>query len=206
MQLDYREQLTQLEKRTPQIMGYENTFKSAVLLPLVKREGEDCILFEQRALSLDHQPGEICFPGGKIEAKDQNPEQTARRETCEELGLDTTQVQVLAPLDIVVSPFNLIVYPFVGRLDEEAMIKPNQDEVASVFYVPLTYLLNTVPQRAKVKLEVKLPPDFPLELVPGGRDYPWRRGYYPQSFYQWQDRIIWGLTARILEHFLGLLT
>lgn len=202
---DYSEHLKGLGKRKPHIMGHESAFKSAVLLPLVKREGEDCILFEERALSLDHQPGEICFPGGQIDAADKNPEQAAIRETCEELGLTPAQVKVIGPLDIMVSPFNLIVYPFVGRLDAQSVFNYNPDEVESLFCVPVDYLLNFKPQRANVKLEVKLPTNYPLDMIPGGRDYPWRHGRYPQVFYEWQGRIIWGLTARILEHFLILL-
>ncbi|MGE5380719.1 MAG: NUDIX hydrolase [Methylocystaceae bacterium] len=206
MKPDYNEQLKRLKERKPQILGHESTFKSAVLLPLVNRGGEDCVLFEKRALSLDHQPGEICFPGGKVEDTDKDPEQTAIRETCEELGIKPSQVELLAALDIMVSPFNLIVYPFVGRLTADVPIRPNRDEVGSIFCVPLSYLLTADPLRSKVKLEVKLPPNYPLDLIPGGREYPWRRGSYPQLFYEWQDKIIWGMTARILEHFLTLLT
>lgn len=205
MDLDYHQQLKQLASREPQVLGHEAIFKSAVLLPLVRREGEDCLLFEKRALSLDHQPGEICFPGGKVEPSDKDTGATAARETCEELGIRTSQVEVLFPLDIMVSPFNLIVYPFVGRLDEAAQLSPNPDEVESVFYVPLSYLVNTVPLRSKVRLEVQIPADFPWELIPEGRDYPWRHGSYPQVFYEWQNHVIWGMTARILEHFLTLL-
>ena len=61
--------------------------KYAVLLPLVKKEDGIHILFEERALTLNRQPGDICFPGGKVDFEDVNEEYTAIRETIEELGL-----------------------------------------------------------------------------------------------------------------------
>ena len=54
-------------------------------------------------------------------------------------------------------------------------------------------------------MEVKPDPDFPYELIPGGRDYPWRTRKFPEHFYRYQDRVIWGLTASVLAHFIDLL-
>ena len=72
---------------TPKIMGSEQYTRYAVLLPLVKKEDGIHILFEERALTLKRQPGDICFPGGKVDVDDANEEYTAIRETIEELGL-----------------------------------------------------------------------------------------------------------------------
>lgn len=194
-----------LGKRTQNILGFEKSFLSAVLLPLVEMDGQTCILFEKRASDLKVQPGEICFPGGRIDRIDASPAQAAIRETTEELGLADEDISILAPLDIVASPFSAIIYPFVGQIHNPQEIKINSSEVAEIFYVPLNYLLEQQPIEQKLSLKVTFPEDYPFELVPGGKNYPYRDAIMPQQFYIWQDRIIWGLTARILHHFLDLI-
>ena len=72
----------------------------AVLLPLVEQEGKLCLLYETRAETLvGHQPGEVCFPGGRREPGEK-PVDTAIRETWEELGIPAEAIEVLAPLDV----------------------------------------------------------------------------------------------------------
>ncbi|ABI68346.1 NUDIX hydrolase [Syntrophomonas wolfei] len=198
------EKLKLMANRRPQILGHKEYLKTAVLLPLVEYQNNLCILFEKRAADLNVQPGEICFPGGQIEAIDQGAKEAAVRETCEELGLDTGDIEVVAPLDIFVSPFNLIVNPFVGRIKDYQKIKINS-EVEYVFYVPLNYLLKIEPPCAPLGLKLVLPQGYPYDLIPHGRNYPYRDARYPQYFYLWEKEVIWGLTARILNHFLDLL-
>lgn len=197
--------LTFLQQRKPGILGQENAFKSAVLLPLVELDGETCILFEKRAADMKAQPGEICFPGGAIDTSDASPAHTAIRETSEELGVLASNIQLIGPLDIFVSPFGVIVYPYAGYLENPDKIKLNPDEVEETFNVPLGFLLEQQPLEQKLVFTVDFPDNYPFELVPGGKDYPYRKAYMPQQFYIWEDRIIWGLTARILHHFLELI-
>lgn len=193
-----------LRHRNQNILGFEQSLLSAVFLPLVEIDGETCILFEKRSPDLKVQPGEICFPGGRIDDSDISPSQAALRETIEELGLAPEDLNILAPLDIVVSPFSAIIYPFVGQIHNPQSIQINYSEVAEVFYVPLDYLMQQQPIEQKIILKVDFPENYPFELVPGGKNYPYRDAIIPQQFYIWQDRIIWGLTARILHHFLSL--
>lgn len=194
-----------LRGRKPNILEHENATKSAVLLPLVEFCEETCILFEKRASHLRHQPGEICFPGGGIEVGDRGSGIAAVRETCEELGLGIEDVDLIAPLDILVTPFNTIIYPYVGYIKDSVKIKPNYHEVEEVFYVPLNFLLRNNPRLKRLSFRMDMPEDFPFDLIPHGKDYPFRQVTYPLHFYIWQDRVIWGLTARILNHFLQLL-
>jgi hypothetical protein len=105
----------------------------------------------------------------------------------------------------MVSPFNAIVYPFVGYIKNPQKISYNPSEVDEIFYVPLQHLIDQIPLQYVIDLVVQMPEDYPYELVPGGKNYPYRTGKMPQHFYFWQDRIIWGMTARILHHFLWLL-
>jgi 8-oxo-dGTP pyrophosphatase MutT (NUDIX family) len=65
---------------------------------------------------LNTQPGEICFPGGGIE-KNETPMKSSIRETCEELNIDESNIRVIGSTDYIITPFNLILYPFVGILE-----------------------------------------------------------------------------------------
>jgi 8-oxo-dGTP pyrophosphatase MutT (NUDIX family) len=194
-----------LRGRTPNILDHERAVKNAVLLALVEYEDETCILFEKRASHMKQQPGEICFPGGGIEDHDSGKAVAAVRETCEELGLETEDIDLIAPLDIMVSPFNLIIYPYVGYIKDYSRIQPNPDEVESVFCVPLDFLLNYKPIFTQMAIKMYAPEDYPFELIPQGKDYPFRQSTYPIHFFLWNEHVIWGMTARILNHFLNLL-
>lgn len=192
-----------LQHRKPELTGFQNLNQFAVMVPLVEVDGEWNVLFEERAHHLKRQPGEICFPGGKIDLGAEDEKTAAIRETCEELGLESQYVEVIGPLNVLVSPFQ-IVYPFAGRIIGYDKIRPNPDEVASVFCVPLAYLLSYTPELHFVELRVTPPEHFPFERIPNGRDYKWRTGKIPEYFYEYEGRTIWGLTARILHHFLEL--
>jgi 8-oxo-dGTP pyrophosphatase MutT (NUDIX family) len=194
-----------LRGRKQNILEHELATKSAVLLPLVKVHEEICILFEKRSSFLQHQPGEICFPGGGVENSDRGMASAAVRETCEELGLVTEDVELIAPLDIMVTPFNAIIYSYVGYIKDFIKIQPNYNEVEEVFYVPINFLLKNEPIYKILSIKIDVPEDFPFELIPHGKNYPFRQATYPQHFYIWKERVIWGMTARILNHFLNLI-
>jgi len=191
-----------LEHRESNLLGHESMKKSAVLVPLIERDGETHILFEVRAKQLRTQPGEICFPGGGVEAMDQDAAETAVRETCEELGLTERQVKVVAPLDHLATAFQFVIYPYVGVILEPEAIAPNEKEVETIFTVPLEYLLTHEPKLHYVHLRMQPDDSFPFHLIPRGKRYNWRTGRVPEYFYFYENFVIWGLTARILTHFL----
>ncbi|WP_208974801.1 NUDIX hydrolase [Moorella stamsii] len=180
--------------------------QSAVLLPLLKEDnGILSLLFEVRSCNLKTQPGEICFPGGRLQPGDRSVKEAALRETCEELGLDPDSVEIWGGLDILVTPFRQVIYPFVGLLREPQNIRPNPLEVEEVFTAPLDRLLSLTPEYHEITLQVQPPEDFPFDKIPHGRQYPWRRASWPELFYEFEERIIWGLTARLLQHFLAII-
>jgi len=195
-----------LKNRKPGILDQENSFISAVLVPLVNYQGQQCVLFEKRASDMNKQPGEICFPGGSVETSDENEAAAAVRETCEELGLSADAITLIAALDILVLPFNLIIYPYLCTIGDCSNIAPNPDEVDSLIYVPLQDLQSMTPIQTKIKLSPVMPEDYPYELIPNGKNYAWKPAYYPQYFYIWQGEAIWGITARILNHVLRLIS
>lgn len=191
--------------REPGIMGSDRLTRYAVLLPIIEKNEELHILFEVRSFELRRQPGEICFPGGKVDPKDIDERHTAIRETCEELGISEKDIADVTPLDYMVNPFGTIIYPFVGYLHDSSQIIPNPDEVAEVFTVPLTYLQNTGPDIYQIDYKLEPEGKFPFHHIIGGEKYKWQARSMEEHFYYYEDKVIWGLTARILTHFLQLI-
>lgn len=191
-----------LSSHTPTILGSESFTKFAVLLPLVQKQDEIHILFEERALTLNRQPGDICFPGGRVEATDINEEYTAMRETIEELGLKKEQFGELYSLDYIVTAFGTIIYPFVGFVHNIHEIDINKSEVESFFTVPLSFFVNNLPEKHYVNFAAQPAENFPLDSIVGGKDYQWQTRKIDEYFYHYENRVIWGLTAKMLTHFV----
>lgn len=201
----FQSKIEKIRGRKAKILGHEECYKTAVLIPLVDTDEGLSVVFEKRASTLRAQPGEICFPGGSIDSDDENPFAAAIRETCEELGISEDNLDYISPLDIMVSPFNIIVYPYLAYIKDISKIKPNPQEVDKILIVPLQHLIENAPLVKNLTLNISLPDDYPYELIPNGKKYPFRAGNFSQHFYFWQDEVIWGLTARILQNFLTLL-
>lgn len=178
-----------------------------VLVPLIDVEGGCRVLLETRASTLKKQPGEISLPGGRKE-EDETPLGAAIRETSEELNIPEEAVSVFGPLDYLVTPFNYIIYPFVGEIKRPYVdrIKGAPDEVDEVFTVPLDFFLKTKPECYRVATKLQIPRGFPFELIPKGEGYNWSSGTYQVCFYCYNGRIIWGVTARILKNLAHRLT
>lgn len=196
--------LNKLKQHTPIILGSEVFKKYAVLVPLIERERETHVLFEIRSLEMRRQPGDICFPGGRKDPLDVTEQQTAIRETAEELGIKEDHITDVTPLNYIVSP-GMIVYPYVGVIDPSIPMQLNPAEVSGTFTVPLDYFLNNPPDIYRVNLRAEPEENFPFELVVGGENYHWQTRQVDEFFYSYQDRVIWGMTARILSHFVDII-
>ena len=193
-------------ERTQGIMGHQRLGYYSVLLPLVTMaDGRLGILFEKRASTMRRQAGEVCFPGGRREEGDESFWACARRETSEELGIPEEQISYVGALDILLGPGSSCVYPYIGYLERIDQLKPNPLEVGEVFVISLETLRANPPARHRVNLYIETEADFPFHLIPGGRRSPWRTGQMEHLFYQVEGRVIWGMTARVLAHFLELL-
>lgn len=194
----------QMELHPFNLFGFGPLMKASVMIPLVEINGEIHILFEIRSPHLHRQPGEICFPGGKVEEGDSSEQETAVRETCEELGIFPEDIEVLDGLGILIPPYSSSIFSFVGNIKNYKRICPNE-EVSEIFTVPLEFFLNYEPQVHYIRVNINPEEDFPFDLIPDGRDYKWRDLRLPEFFYHYGDRVIWGLTARILHEFIELL-
>ena len=114
---------------------------AAVLVPVVGREGEPTILLTERSADLAHHAGQVSFPGGRVEDSDIDHVDTALRETEEEIGLDRRHVEVIGRLDTYFTRTGFVVTPIVGLVRPPFDLTPDPVEVASVFEVPLSFVL-----------------------------------------------------------------
>ncbi len=123
-------------------VGDEELLPAAVLFPIVRRSGEPTVLFTQRTEHLKDHPGQISFPGGRCESDDPSPEHTALREAAEEIGLSPAHVEVLGYLPEYLTSTGFRVTPVVAMVTPPFELRLDAFEVASVFEVPLAFLLD----------------------------------------------------------------
>lgn len=176
----------------------------SVLIPLININGQWNIIFELRSMNLNTQPGEISFPGGKVE-DGESFKDAAVRETMEELSINQSNIEVLGELDYLVS--NITIRCFVGLLSGVNVdkIQPNPEEVDHIFTVPLGYFLETEPKEYNLNLETKYNAEFPYNLIPNGKDYNFRKVVNKVCFYEYNDYIIWGYTAKMMKNFIKII-
>lgn len=195
---------TYLNGREPGLMDASGRY--AVLVPLVEREGGLFLLYEVRAAKMRRQPGEVCFPGGRIEGEE-TPEDCALRETWEELGIPSSAIEVLGRLDFIAHRANFIMYPILARVAGEAAehLSTNPAEVGETFLAPVSHLMEHPPLEYEYNLIPSTPEDFPYDLIGIPRDYRWQRGRENVPVYPWEGHAIWGLTGRITRNLVKLL-
>ena len=193
-----------LKTRLPGLMDARRAY--AVLVPLVEREGELYLLYEVRAKSLRRQPGEVCFPGGRME-EGESPEECALRETWEELAIPPERVRLLGRLDFIAHRASFLMQPVLGVVDGSALdrMAPSPAEVEEVFFVPLSHLLRTPPIEYTYELVPTPAENFPYEIIGIPKNYRWQNGRENVPVYPWEGRAIWGLTGRITRNLISLL-
>lgn len=192
---------TRLQNNLSSFIGEATAFRAAIMIPLVELQGEWHVLFQVRALTLRKQPGDISFPGGRIDESDYTPKDAAIRETHEELGVDKAAIEVIGALSPYISTPSFVVYPFVAKIDINEM-KINKAEVEKVFTVPLNWLITHEPKKHEISFQPKPSEDFPFDKIRDGKNYSWRTRMFAEYFYEYNQYTIWGLTARILNHFI----
>ena len=182
-------------------------FKNSVLVPLIYIDGELNVLFTQRSLELKKQPGDICFPGGRHE-KGETKLETALRETTEELGIAKENIRLLGATDFIITPFGTYITPFIGVIENTDVheIRFSKAEVNKLVPIPLCFFMENPPAVHYISFKLDIPDDFPFHLIQGGRNYGWgKMPKVPELFYVYKDEIIWGITARIMNHMVHML-
>ena len=152
---------------------------AAVLVPIVAREILT-VLFTQRTDAMPRHAGQIAFPGGKMEPKDDGPLATALREAHEEIGLEPQFVEPLGFLDSYRTGTGYRIVPVVAIVREGFELKLDPREVADAFEIPLAFLMDTRNHTTHTR------------TLAGAE-----RRFYAMPF---QERYIWGATAGILKN------
>jgi len=158
---------------------------AAVLMPIVSRRDGNVMLFTRRAPTLTHHAGQICFPGGTVGAGDATYAQTALRELEEETGIARRHVHLAGALPALDTRTGFSVVPVVGVIEEGFRLVLQQTEVASVFEVPLAYILDAR--------------NYQLRPAP---DRDQARVF---DSIQYGNDVIWGATARMLVSLVAIL-
>lgn len=156
--------------------------EAAVLVGLVPRPAGFAVVLTRRTEALRQHAGQVSFPGGRIEADDADPVAAALREAQEEIGLSPPQATPWGYLDPLSTITGYRVLPVVAGIDPAFVARPDPDEVAEVFEVPLDYLMAPA-NLARIDIEYRGRPRHVLEY----RSYP----HAP-------EQRIWGATASIL--------
>lgn len=163
----------------------DSLISSAVLIPLLKKDGEYHLLFTKRTDTLRDHKGQVSFPGGRCENDDTTSLDTALRESYEEIGLCIDTVDILGALDDRPTMHtNYLITPYVGVIPWPCELNIDPVEVDEVFTVPVSTLLDKDTLRQE--------------------DDPANDGTSDGYFYYCDNRIIWGATARIITQFLDL--
>ncbi|WP_025917857.1 CoA pyrophosphatase [Herminiimonas sp. CN] len=160
---------------------------ASVLIPLVAREDGMTLLLTQRSAHLHDHPGQVSFPGGRAEKTDASAIETALRETEEEVGIHRSHLDVLGILPDYCTVTGYLVTPVVSIVTPPFSLQPDPFEVAEVFEVPLSFLMDGAHHQRRIA-------EFPLGLG--------RRTFYAMPY---QRFFIWGATAGMLRnlfHFL----
>lgn len=169
-----------LNPELAKLEGADQRRPAAVLVPIIERESEARVLFTLRAKHLSSHAGQISFPGGKMDPRDANVAETALREAEEEIGLDPRYVETIGFLDDYTTSTGYRISPLVAVLHEGYTIALDHNEVADIFDVPLSFLMDS----SNHKLHTR----------------QWRgvrRQFYAMSY---EERFIWGATAGMVRN------
>ncbi|MBP1852570.1 CoA pyrophosphatase [Rhizobium halophytocola] len=152
---------------------------AAVLIGVIDDQDAPRVILTQRTATLRKHSGQISLPGGGIDDTDASPEEAALREAEEEIGLDPALVEPLARLPVYLAGSGFRIVPVLSLIKPGFSLKPNPDEVAEVFDVPLSFLMDPDNHRQESRM--------------------WQgrvRHIYAMPY---GERYIWGITAGILR-------
>ena len=159
--------------------------RAAVLIPLLLKSDGLWVLLTQRTNHLRDHAGQISFPGGRMDPEDTSPNETALRESEEEIGLKRDRVEIIGHLPEYLTVSGYRVTPIVGLVKPQAEYVLDEFEVADIFEVPLHFLMDPANHQIRV----------------------WQSEQGSRRFYSmpYEDHFIWGATAGMLRNLYHLL-
>jgi 8-oxo-dGTP pyrophosphatase MutT (NUDIX family) len=176
-----------LSGRRRRIVSTNRLTRAAVLVPLFQKGGRYHVLLTKRTDRVKHHKGEISFPGGVVDEVDENMEATALRETFEEIGLPREDMEILGKLDdaVTISSAYLIT-PIVAEITHPYPFSVNEVEIEELIEIPLEAFLDENRWTEEI-------------YSSGDKKVPSYR-------FEYEGKIIWGATARIMRQFLDTLS
>jgi len=159
--------------------------RAAVLIPLLLQPNGLSVLLTQRTTHLRDHGGQISFPGGRMDPEDAGPNETALRESEEEIGLERERVEIIGQLPEYLTVSGYCVTPIIGLVKPQAEYILDEFEVADIFEVPLSFLMDPANHQVRV----------------------WQSEQGSRRFYSmpYEGRFIWGATAGMLRNLYHLL-
>ena len=173
-----------IKRYKPRKQNAKKYLPSSVLIPLVEKNNDPQILFIKRTNLVKHHKGEISYPGGTKEQSDRNLRDTLLREINEELGISSSQIDILGYIDEQITLTNFLVRPYIGYLMPPFELNLNKFEIADVIYIPISHLINQISHE---------------EVIMRDRNAMILYTYYYGKY------TIWGATARILHNFFDII-
>ncbi len=158
--------------------GADGDLTPAAVLVAVVDHASPTVILTERPKTMRKHPGQISFPGGRIDPEDDGPVAAALREAEEEIALPRGSVDVIGAADVYRTVTGFEVTPIVGVVPPGLALEPQPGEVAAMFEAPLHFLLDPRHQRVRTALWQ-------------GRE----RSYYE---IEWEGRRIWGATAAMI--------
>ena len=162
---------------SPELAAMPPGAEAAVLVAVTDRD-EPGVILTQRTETMRHHPGQVAFPGGRVDATDADVIGAALREAEEEIALPPARVQVVGTADRYRTGTGFSITPVIGVVPPDLPLVPNEAEVASVFEVPLAFLLD------------------PANHRPSSAMWQGQERHYHEIL--WRDRRIWGATAAMI--------
>ncbi|HUT80440.1 MAG TPA: CoA pyrophosphatase [Candidatus Bathyarchaeia archaeon] len=176
-----------LDNYTPTKLPDDGSIRGAVIVPLFEKNNKIYMLFTKRTEELSSHKGQISFPGGKKDKSDSTLISTALRETKEEIGLDSSHIELLGELDqIKTYGSNVLLSPFVCKIHFPFSLTVNQNEVQEIIEVPLDELIRSENWSKKE-----------VQLADLEDKYIW--------YFFYKNWVIWGATAKIIKQFLVII-
>ncbi|MEQ8168625.1 MAG: CoA pyrophosphatase, partial [Candidatus Eremiobacterota bacterium] len=161
------------------------SISAAVLIPVFLKHGEEHLLFTKRTETVETHRGQISFPGGVRDKADRTLEETAIRETFEEIGIVREDIDTLGALDDFITGTGYCIYPLVGIITYPYDFKISEKEVAEILEVPVSTLLD---RRNYIE----------------DKNYIYKGKPYDYCAFKYGKHNIWGTTGRIVRNFLTL--
>lgn len=159
---------------------------ASVLVPFVETANGLSLLFTKRTETVEKHKGQIAFPGGTSDSSDASPVATALRESFEELGIQSSSVEILGLLNDLQSPSKFLITPVVGYLKSLPEFRISTGEVAEVMLIPFLSFFDKKKRRSEIR-------------VRGEKEYE-------VFFYDVWKEPVWGVTGQIVKEMIDVLT